>query len=282
MDKSVETGSDGGNGMTRRPLLLLASLFAVLALSCSKISPYVANLLISTEDEVQLGLQIAGEIDSLSEDFPKYEDNPSHNPDLVDYINSLGQLIAATQDDRTDTALHWSFTLIDNDTTINAFACPGGFIYVYTGLVAAARNEAEIAGVLAHEIGHVAMRHGAETLVEQYGYDFVFDIIFGDEGALRTIVDVGTGLAFLKYSRDNEFQADSCSVEYLIQTGIHPSGMSTFLGLLESLHGSTPTLEFLSTHPPTDERIEAVDELIASKDAAAIAALPIPDKRYDP
>jgi predicted Zn-dependent protease len=182
---------------------------------------------------------------------------------VIDYIDSIGQQIVSRQNDRDTLTFH--FNVINADTVINAFAVPGGYVYIYTGTILNARNEDEIAGVLAHEIGHVTMRHGAKTLVKNYGYGFLMDILLGDSTKLRSVVDVAAGLGFLRYSRDNEFQSDSCGVEYLISGGWSPLGMKTFLQLLADKYASGMRFDWLSTHPDTEKRITTVQKLIATK-----------------
>ncbi len=249
--------------------------FVIINFNCSDT---VTSWFVSDEDEIQMGEQFVAQIEADTVNYPLYKNKSGMKQELVDYIDSIGQSIAKNQTGRTD--IDYSFTVIDNDSVINAFAVPGGFVYIYTGLIIEAKNEAEIAGVLAHEIGHITQRHGVKQLIKSYGVEFVKDLILGDSSALSIVVDVAAGLTFLKYSRNNEFQADSCSVEYLIETGYNPNGMKTFLQTIldyENEHGSF-NIKLLSTHPPTDERIEAVESLIAEK-GSSISNLPTPVKR---
>lgn len=264
--------------LPRRILLTLAvSLTAAGLTTCSRVTDATVDLVFSDAQEVKLGRQFKEEIESDSTTYPLYRNSPDAKQELIDYVDSLGELAAQNQSDRD--SIDFSFTIVDVDTMINAFAVPGGFIYVYTGLLLNARNEAEIAGVLSHEVAHVAKRHGMKTLLKSYGYDFLLDILVGDSTKLRTVVDVGTGLAFLKYSRENEYEADSCAVEYLISSGVNPSGMKTFLELLAEQSGYS--FEFLSTHPKTENRIERVTELIASK-PSSVTELPVPQTKVSP
>jgi beta-barrel assembly-enhancing protease len=235
-----------------------------LLLSCGKIQDVTTDLLISDDQEVQLGKKYNSQIQGDKVEYPFYTAKTGFNTNLVTYVDSIGQNIAHRQTDRT--AIDFTFTVIDNDTVVNAFAVPGGFVYVYTGLLKNVRNEAEIAGVLAHEIAHVAKRHGAKQMVKQYGMDLLLDVVVGDSTATRQVIDISSGLLFLRYSRDNEFEADSCAVEYLTLAGYNPSGMKTFLEYLEATGGSSPKLlNFLSTHPPTDERVSRVTSIINRK-----------------
>ncbi|MBN1309135.1 MAG: M48 family metalloprotease [Chitinispirillaceae bacterium] len=255
--------------------MMLAGFF-----SCNRVQDVATDLLISDEEEIKLGRQYKAQIEADDDEYPLYTAKTGYSDDVVDYIDSIGQNIARHQDDRD---IEFTFTVIDNDSVVNAFAVPGGFVYIYTGLIKSARNEAEIAGVLAHEIGHITNRHGAKQMVKQYGIDLLLDVLVGDSSAIRTVMDISSGLLFLNYSRENEFQADSCSVEYLVKTGYNPSGMKTFLEFLADMGGGTAPklLQFLSTHPPTDERITAVARIIGRK-SSDVRSRSIPDVKYTP
>jgi beta-barrel assembly-enhancing protease len=247
----------------------------ILSITCDN----VTNLFISDEQEVELGTKYRDQIEADSGTYPLYTAKTGYNQKLVTYIDSIGQNIVGHQDDRTD--IDFSFKVINNDSIINAFAVPGGFVYVYTGLLLKAKNEAEIAGVLAHEIAHVAKRHGAKQLVKQYGVSMLLDVLIGDSSAIRTVVDISSGLLFLKYGRDNEFEADSCATEYLISTGYNPTGMKSFLEFLASLGSSPKLLEFMSTHPNTGDRVAAVGKIIDGK-SPDIRNRATPDVKYTP
>jgi predicted Zn-dependent protease len=266
--------------MEKAILLIVCLVFTLNDLHCSKVHNTVGTVgsyLVSDSEEVAIGENFHEQIVNDSVNFPLYENNPEHNEMLVDYIDSLGQLIADGQDDRDDIEYH--FTIIDNDTTVNAFATPGGFIYIYTGLIKEAQYESEIAGVLGHELGHITKRHGVKLLVANNATDFVLDLIVGDSTTLRNVIDLANGLSFLKYSRVNEYEADSLGTEYLISAGLNPTGMQTFLEFLVSYAGVS--FEPLATHPDGEKRVEAVEQLISSKDSALLER-PNPEKKYTP
>ncbi|MBD3322163.1 MAG: M48 family metalloprotease [Chitinivibrionales bacterium] len=261
----------------------LSGLISIIALlvSCSKVNEVATELLISDAQEVEMGRNFKEQIEADTENFPLYTSKAGYNVNLDRYIDSIGQCLVNSQNDRTDIEYH--FTIIDMDTVINAFAVPGGFIYIYTGLILNARNEAEIAGVLAHELGHITKRHGARQMVKQAGIDFVLDLVAGEESSLRTALDIASGFMFLKYSRDNEYQADSCSVEYLTLAGYNPNGMKTFLEYLGSLNNYDwgVLTESISTHPSSDKRVDSVEVLIDTK-PASVTSRAIPSKSYNP
>jgi len=233
----------------------IASLLPVL-FTCGAVTQFVRPFLVSDADEVTLGTKFQSEIVADTKTYPIY----TKNAVVVNYIDTLGQSLVRAQSDRTDLA--FTFQIIDNDSTINAFSIPGGHVFVYTGLLKAAQNGAEVAGVLAHEIGHVTMRHGVNRLVQQNGVEFVNQIVFGSDATVtKTIAGLLENMLFLKFSRTDEYQADSCGVAYAFRAGYNPYGMSSFFKTLFSKYGDSP-METFSDHPNTSERITNVQKLI--------------------
>jgi predicted Zn-dependent protease len=219
--------------VTRKLSLLLVAggLVAALALAGCAQSPATGRNIftggLSPEDEVKLGREQHPEI--VREFGGEYDD-----PQLRAYVESLGRLLAQTSELPN---LDWHFTVLDTPV-VNAFALPGGYVYVTRGLLALADNEAELAGVLAHEIGHVTARHSAE----RYGQSVLGSAaaLGGSAAALGVGVLLGSQaaaeatsgaaqLAVLSYSRDQEFEADTLGVRYLARTGHDPEAMATFL-----------------------------------------------------
>lgn len=156
---------------------------------------------------------------------------------------------------------------ISKDTNINAFALPGGHVVVNRGLIQAAKRPEELAGVLAHELAHVTERHSLRQIIESAGTSLLIQAVFSDaSGILGT---VGSGTQFLvqqKFSRDFEREADDVGWKYLVDARIDPKGMIEFFQRLESLEKSAAamaamngSLNFLSTHPATRERIERLE-----------------------
>jgi predicted Zn-dependent protease len=174
-------------------------------------------------------------------------------------VNEVGQRTASVSD-RRDITYH--FKVIADKKQVNAFALPGGHVYVYEGLLLQASNEAELAAVLAHETGHVVARHSMEQLSKQYGYNLLVSLILGNQpGRWSGIAANLFGTAgLLKFSRDDEYEADNLAVTYTNAAGYSPGAVADFLGKLESLEGREPgKLEtLLMTHPPTAERVARV------------------------
>ena len=265
--------------MTTKSLVITGCLLAMGLVHCSKVLDAVGNVgsyLVSDEEEVAMGANFHQEITGDGSGFSMYTDKPSYNAALVSYVDSLGQLIASNQTDRPD--IKYTFTVIDDDTTVNAFATPGGYVYLYTGLILQAEYESEIASVIAHELGHITKRHGVKQLVANSTTDFILDLIVGDSTMLRSVVDLANGLSFLKYSRDNEYEADSLAVEYTTSAGLNPTGVKTFMEYLASLGD---VFEPLATHPDGDNRVEAIERVIGQQDASVLTR-PNPYRKVSP
>ncbi|HXG66224.1 MAG TPA: M48 family metallopeptidase, partial [Blastocatellia bacterium] len=208
----------------------------------------------SLEKEVALGRQLAAEVDRQA----KFIDDPV----ITEYINRVGQNIVL----HSDAKVPFTIKVIDSDD-VNAFALPGGFFYVNKGLILAADNEAEIAGVMAHEIAHVAARHGVEQASKaQLANYAMIPLIFLSGGigyAVYQGVQIAVPLAFLKFGRGAEVEADKLGAQYAWAAGYDPNHLVTFFEKLEKKEKNKPgTLSKLfSTHPPTPDRIVKVREL---------------------
>lgn len=202
---------------------------------------------ISDRQEVQIGKQINQQL--VSEEIRLYR-----NPEINRYINEIGQRLEL-QSKRPD--IPYTFQVVD-DKSINAFATMGGFVYVNRGLIAAADNEAQLASVMAHEIGHIGARHA----IQQMRQAAIAKGLATAAGLNRnTLVNIGVELALQRpNSRKDEFQADQLGLETLKQTGYAPVAMVDFMEKLLKQGGSVPT--FLSTHPATSDRINALQQAI--------------------
>jgi predicted Zn-dependent protease len=216
------------------------------------------------EDEIKMGDKFSLQISSDTVNYPAYKGNTA----VSTYIDSLGQKIASVQKDWTSSSLKFTFNIVKNDTMINAFAVPGGHVYVYTGLLLAAENESQVAGVIAHEVAHIAKHHSRDILIQQNMVGSINDLIFGSEASsLKAVTELLGGLVFLRFSRDNEYEADSCSIAYTKAAGMNPKGMSQFLGILKSKFGDGPRIlepvaTLTSTHPPVSQRISEVNGIM--------------------
>jgi beta-barrel assembly-enhancing protease len=213
----------------------------------------IAKMSGSTEKEVRLGRELAAEVDRQA----KFIEDPL----ITEYVNRVGQNIVL----HSDAKVPFTIKVIDSDE-VNAFALPGGFFYVNKGLLLAADNEAELAGVMAHEIAHVAARHAVEnqtkgTLLE---YAALAGSIFigGIPGMIyQNTAGIGLLGIFMKFSRGAEEEADKLGVQYMYAAGYDPGAMATMFEKLEAKNKKKPGLiaRAFSTHPaPPDRRASAL------------------------
>jgi hypothetical protein len=210
----------------------------------------------SIEQEIQIGRQAAAEADAQLPILPA--DNP-----ITDYVDSLGIRLA---ENLPEPDFPYDFKVV-NQKEINAFALPGGPIRINVGTVTAADNEAELAGVLAHEIAHVYMRHATRNASKQMAAQIPAAILGGLLGQgiggqlARLGLQLGLGSAFLKYSRDAESEADYVGAKLMYEAGYDPRGMVSFFEELQAQGGSSGP-EFLASHPNPGNRAASVGEAI--------------------
>ena len=217
-------------------------------------------LLLSTEEEVALGTEAKPEL------VQEYG-GESRSPELRAYVTEVGQkLVKQVEPEYTD--LPWEFTVLESDV-INAFALPGGKVFISRGLMDLLDSEAELAGVLGHEIGHVTGKHINErisqAMVIQGGAVIASEATSGGSwgSVVPLLVGVGGQGYLLSFGRGQESQSDELGVKYMTKAGYNPAGMMGVLEvLLEASKGSS-TPEFLSTHPHPETRIETVKKLLA-------------------
>ncbi len=210
----------------------------------------------SQEKEVQIGRQLALEVEQSA----KMIDDEM----VTEYVNRVGQNIVL----HSDAKIPFTIKVIDSDE-VNAFALPGGFFFVNKGLILAADNESELAGVMAHEIAHVAARHAMENAGKgQFiGYGILAGIIFtgGIAGTiLQNTAGIAQALAFFKFSRGAEEEADKLGVQYMYAAGYDPTGMASMFEKLASQNRKKASTlsKLFSTHPQSIERRDASLQLV--------------------
>ncbi len=208
----------------------------------------IAKMSGSTEKEVRMGRELAAEVDRQA----KFIDDP----EITEYVNRVGQNIVL----HSDAKVPFTIKVIDSDE-VNAFALPGGFFYVNKGLLLAADNEAEVAGVMAHEIGHVAARHAVENQTKANILEYLAmggSIFLGGIPGMIYQNTAGLGLlgVFMKFSRSAEEEADRLGVQYMWAAGYDPTAMATMFEKLEAKNKKKPGViaRAFSTHPAPPER----------------------------
>lgn len=202
-------------------------------------------VLITEEKELELG---AGVHDSIVTEYTL-----STNPTLNGYVRALGNELVA-KSDRPD-LLHQFFILETEE--INAFAAPGGYLYVTLGLMRNLETRAQLAGVLGHEIGHVSGKHGARDMQSQVLGALFTDWLLGDNAATKELINwLVNFYRTTAHSRDFEREADTLGVNYAAAAGYNPWGLVQFFAWLDGLSTDIPLSEFLSSHPAPSERVE--------------------------
>ena len=245
--KKVPTATPGSN----RPLSVNEDPAMIGKRNINK--GIIAKMSGSTEKEVKLGRELAAEVDRQA----KFVDDPV----ITEYVNRVGQNIVL----HSDTKIPFTIKVIDSDE-VNAFALPGGFFYVNKGLILVADNEAEVAGVMAHEIGHVAARHALENQTKASLIEYLAmgtSIFLGGIPGMIFQNTAGLGMLgiFMKFSRSAEEEADKLGVQYMYAAGYDPSAMATMFEKLEAKNKKKPGLisRAFASHPaPPDRRASAL------------------------
>jgi beta-barrel assembly-enhancing protease len=222
-------------------------LVTLLTLNCGSGGPGGNFNLISLEEEWQLGQQLSQEIAGQVQ--------LNNDPEVNAYVQQMGQRIVATT---AMANLPFQFHVV-NSSEVNAFAIPGGHVYVNTGLINSAGSASELAGVLAHEINHVVARHSTEQISRQYGLSILAGLVLGQNpGQVSEIAaQIIAGGAMARFSREAEREADELGIKAMAAAGWDPHGMPRmFQRLLEQQQREPSRLEqFFATHPAIEERI---------------------------
>lgn len=228
---------------------------------CAAVRQTLGTALVTPAVEAQLGLRVAAQVEK--------QERVLANPELQAYVGRVAAPLAArARQDRPDVA--FAVTVLDQSGQANAFAVPGGHLYVYTGLLLLAQDEAELAGVLAHEMGHVVARHSANQLAAQYGLELLTSMALGENppAVARTAANLGQASVMARFSRDDELQADRLAVRYLADAGYDPTALASLFGSLlrqESGARTTPLEQLLASHPATGDRIRRLQAQTAGK-----------------
>jgi len=228
----------------------------------------VASCAVSQQQEVALGADTAAQV---SAQLPLIKDAA-----VVKYITALGMQLAQVTDTR---ALDWHFTVVDSKE-VNAFAVPGGWVYVNRGLIERATNMSELAGVLAHEIGHVTRRHTVQQMQQAGGANLGLSLLCTltkvcESGASQAAIGVGGSALFAKFSRNDEAEADAEGVATTVKAGISPLGIPAMFRILLSERQRNPGAldAFFASHPLEEDRITATEAQIAAYPASQIQRL---------
>ncbi len=255
--------------MTRTALTSLAILVSVSSLAgCTKNAATGKNILtlgMSRDQEVSLGAQAAPE-------FTKEYGGKIDSARLQQYVTGIGQKLAKETETYNPT-LPWEFTLLNTDV-INAFALPGGKVFFTRGLAEKLTTEAQMAGVLGHEVGHVTAQHGAQRIASQTLFNAgvaVGAVVVESSGNQRVqkiggygipALALGGNIVMLKFGREEELEADRLGVRYMSNVGYNPRGQLEVMQLLQNLSKGSKQPEFLSTHPDPAARVQQIEGLL--------------------
>lgn len=223
---------------------------------------------VSQQQEVELGATTAAQV---SAELPLVKDAA-----VTRYITALGTQLTAVTDTRD---LAWTFTVVDSKE-VNAFALPGGWIYVNRGLIERAASMSELAGVMAHEIGHVTRRHSVQQMQQAQSANVGVALLCTltktcESGVSQAAIDIGGSALFAKFSRTDEAEADAEAVATTVKAGISPRGIpAMFRSLLAERQRNPGALDaFFATHPLEESRIKATETQIAAYPASVIDRL---------
>jgi predicted Zn-dependent protease len=272
--------SQGGGAMSGLTLRLLIGLGIVLFSIMSYYGNHQTNpitgkperVAMSVKDEIQLGMNHRSQMGQMSRD-PQASRHVAEIGNRLVY--ALQQSLASQQ---KDNPFRFEFHLLADRRMVNAFALPGGQIFITEGLYRQLKTEDQVAGVLAHEMGHVLERHGAKQMAKQgliQGISGAASVLGGDANTSRTAAAIGN-MVTMRYSREAEFEADNWAVDLARLARYNPAEMINVLEFLKNLSGGGGPPEFLSTHPSSDSRIENIRQRLASRESS------LPQIEYEP
>jgi predicted Zn-dependent protease len=230
---------------------LLASI--IMFASCGLLNPKNKGKglnFFTLEQDKAFGAQVANELESNPSEYPILDS--AKNQEVYRYLYKIRDNILNSGKVDYKNEFQWRLRIIKNDSTLNAFCTPGGYIYVYTGLMKFLDSEDQLAGVLGHEIAHADMRHSTRQMTTQFGIKIMLDVVAGNSTAIK---QVSGALIGLKFSRNHESEADERSVLYLCPTAYNAAGGASFFEKIQALGGARQPA-FLSTHPDPGNRIE--------------------------
>ncbi|MFZ5441045.1 MAG: M48 family metalloprotease [Myxococcota bacterium] len=240
-------------------IIALVSVVTYLSRSTrNELTGKVQQVSLSTQDEVALGLQA---LPSLSRQYGGAANTPQAR-----YVEEVGRRVVA-QSAAAKSGYPFRFTLLSDRRTLNAFALPGGPVFITEALLSKLTDEAQLAGVLGHEIGHVVARHGAQQLAKAeltQGLVIATGVATDDSRKAQLAAVVGS-LVTMKYGRDDELESDALGVRFMSEAGYDPTAMLDVMKVLQKASAGRAPAEFFSTHPSPENRLERLEQLIAAR-----------------
>lgn len=248
--------------LTKKHFSLSITIFLSLSLFSLSILYSCGANIFSVEDDVKMGSELDQQISETPAEFPILKGNP----EITNYVSGLGRYVLQNSNYiQYKNIFPYKFEVIHDDSTVNAFCIPGGYIYIYTGLIKFLDNEAALTGVIAHEIAHAERRHMTQRLTSYYGVSVILGLVLGNNpNQLGEIAaNLFVGLGFLANSRADEEDADNYSIKYLTGTKYYPGAVTFFFDKIreeQRRKGETPgdLDRLLATHPLPQDRIDNV------------------------
>ena len=239
------------------------SIAALVLTLLTVTSFYCGANIFSDDQDIKLGQQMDQEIRKNTKEYPILQGHP----EVKAYIMNVGNKVLASPDITKRGIYAYTYEVIDQDSVINAFCTPGGYIYVYTGLLKFVDDEATLAGVMGHEIAHAERRHASKRMTKAYGAQILLSLVLGENPSqvAEITANLFTGLALLANSRSDESEADEYSLKYLSHTPYYPGAIAHFFEKMKSKQGSGgggSLQRLLSTHPLDQDRIDHVSGLL--------------------
>jgi beta-barrel assembly-enhancing protease len=243
--------------MNKRKLYVILIGLSLFFFGCSTLMQL--NIFPVSKD-IELGQQFDSEIRKSPKEYPILKDHP----DVKAYVAAIGKKILSSPDILYKNEFAYQFEIIKDDSTVNAFCTPGGYVYVYTGLLKFVDNEATLAGVIAHEIAHAERRHSTNKITAQYGVEAALGLAGGKLGETGTqVASTVAGLGLLKYNRTEEEEADTYSFKYLQSSEYFPGAIKYFFEKVSLGRQGGAFERLLSTHPLPQDRFVHVDKLLS-------------------
>ena len=257
--------------MSRKLELLILCLPFCFCLGCATnpITGQEELMLFGPQQDIEIGRKYAPEVE-------KQMGGAIRSRVLQNYINSVGQKIARVSHNR---AFQYRFTAV-NDKSVNAFALPGGYIFITRGMLKKLETEAQLAAIFAHEIVHVVARDSSAAMSRDIGINVLLSAVITDKTpqGITTAADLTNQILGLQYSRNDEQQADLAGLDYMVAAGYNPYGMVETMKMLQDQQ-QFGTIEFLSTHPSPYNRVEYLTQKIHTN-YSNLAELKVGEEAY--
>jgi len=252
---------------------ILCIFFIIAGFACNKNPSDNSINIFSIENDKELGQEVSEQIAADPATYPILD--PVQYADAYAYVNNIRTKILNGGNVFYKDEFVWEMHIIHDDSTVNAFCTPGGYIYIYTGLLKYLESEDQLAGVMGHEMAHADRRHTTDQLTKQYGIEFLLSLLLGSNP--NDLASIAESLVFLEFSRENEAEADDYSVIYLCPTDYNAAGAAGFFEKLIADGESGDVPVFLSDHPDPGDRLESIN---AEKEEQGCTGTATYDQQY--